>query len=87
MSRVNLADLTPPAKTEPARASRAQTQERPVRKQMSLYLPYFAWRRIRRLAFEEERSIHSLVLEGLDLLLAQRGQPSIADLVRKGERG
>jgi len=54
---------------------------------MSLYLPYFAWRRIRRLAFEEERSIHSLVLEGLDLLLAQRGQPSIADLVRKGERG
>ncbi len=74
MSRVHLAALTtPPSLQAEERAASPRTS--PARKQLSLYLPVPAWRQVRKVAYEEERSIHSCVLEGLGLLLAQRGLP------------
>ena len=80
MSRVNLADLTPQPATPAAPAKSKSSLSRRKRKQMSLYLSIAVWRQIRKLAFEEERSIHSCILEALDLLFAHRGLPSSADL-------
>ena len=86
MSRVNLAALTPPPtrQLEPERENVGQRPS-PARKQLSLYLPVPAWRQVRKVAYEEERSIHSCVLEGLDLLFAQRGLPPLAELVEELE--
>ena len=85
MSRVNLAALTPPPSRQTEQGDAGQ---RPSldRKQLSLYLPVPAWRQVRKVAYEEERSIHSCVLEGLDLLFARRGLPPVADLVERREK-
>ena len=85
MSRVNLAALTPPPAQKPEQKDVGQRSSS-ARKQLSLYLPVAAWRQVRKVAYEEERSIHSCVLEGLDLLFAQRGLPPIAELGQGGEQ-
>ena len=85
MSRVNLAALTPPPSRETEQEDAGQRSS-PDGKQLSLYLPVPAWRQVRKVAYEEERSIHSCVLEGLDLLFAQRRLPPLADLVERKEK-
>ena len=52
-------------------------------KQLTLYLPHPVYRLLRELAFHEERRMHSLVMEGLDRLFADRGVASIAELTRE----
>lgn len=85
MSRVNLPALTrtPFRQTEQVDAGQ---RSRPDRKQLSLCLPVLAGRPIRKVAHEKERSIHGCVLEGLDLLFAQRGLAPLADLVEEREK-
>ena len=53
---------------------------RPNVKQQALYLKNPVHRQLRVLAFEEEKKMHDLCMEALDLLFANRGLPSIEEL-------
>ena len=55
---------------------------RPGKRQVSVYLPIPVHEYLRRLAFESRRSIHSILQEGLDRLLADHGN-STARLVEE----
>ena len=60
----------------PAVANKA----RPSKRQLSVYLPIPVHEHLRRLAFESRRSIHSILMEGLDKVLAEHGT-SVSRLV------
>ncbi len=51
-------------------------------KQQSLYLEEAAYEQLRELSFHERKPMHSLVLEGLDLLFKKRGLKSLAQLTK-----
>lgn len=51
-------------------------------KQVAVYLPPAVHDQIRELAFHERAKIHSLILEGLDLLFKKRGLKSIDQLMK-----
>ncbi len=51
-------------------------------KQLTLYLPHPIYKQLRELAFHEEKRMHSLLMEGLDRVFADRGAPSIEQLTR-----
>ena len=55
--------------------------KRPKRdvKQQTLYLKPNIHKRLKLLAFEEEKKSHDLLLEALDLLFMSRGLPGIGD--------
>ena len=46
------------------------------------YLPQPVHEQLRRLAFEERAKMHDYLMEGLDLVFARRGLPSIKELKR-----
>ena len=48
--------------------------------QQTAYLPVPVYKQIRRLAFEENTKMHSLLMEGLDRVFKDRGLPSMAEL-------
>ena len=52
-------------------------------KQLSVYLEPAVYDQLRDLAYSERTKIHSLMLEGLDLLFRERGARTIADLERQ----
>lgn len=52
-------------------------------KQLSVYLDPAVYDQLRDIAYAERAKIHSLMLEGLDLLFRDRGARSIEDLERK----
>lgn len=52
-------------------------------KQLTLYLPHPVYRQLRELAFHEEKRMHSLLMEGLDRVFADRGVRSIEQLTSK----
>ena len=52
-------------------------------KQLTLYLPHPVYRQLRELAFHEEKRMHSLLMEGLDRVFADRGARPIQQLTRK----
>ncbi len=82
-----VADTPParPAKPKPADTAK-QGPMRENRQQVSLYLPFAVHSQLNRLVLElTERSgqkvkVHDLLLEGVDMVLAKYGKPSIADL-------
>ncbi len=49
----------------------------------SLYLPEGVYEALRKIAFEERRKIHDLVLEGVDAILQKRGYPTVETLKTK----
>lgn len=49
-------------------------------KQHTAYLPEAVHEQLRKLAFEENRKIHSYLMEGLDLVFADRGLAAIKEL-------
>ena len=53
--------------------------EKSVIKQTA-YLPQLVHEQLRRLAFEERAKMHDYLMEGLDLVFAKRGLPSIDEL-------
>src|SRR5277367_869691 len=81
----------PPAVSSPK--SPRVSQETPVKtagkrpgvKQQTVYLPDKVHEQLRRLAFEERAKMHEYLLEGLDLVFAKRGLPSISELQSQGE--
>ena len=74
--------------TKPTRSSAAQVRSEPESKatlkerakQLSVYLEPAVYDQLRDIAYTERSKIHSLMLEGLDLLFRDRGARSIADL-------
>ena len=65
---------------EDARAIRKPIGKRRRVTQQTAYLPVPVYDQIRRLAFEENTKMHSLLMEGLDRVFKDRGLPSIAEL-------
>ena len=73
------------ASERPPRLSEATVppnKTRPGKRQVSVYLPIPVHEYLRRLAFESRRSIHSILMEGLDSVLAEHGT-SAARLVEE----
>ena len=52
-------------------------------KQQTAYLALPVYEQVRRLAFEENTKMHTLLMEGLDRVFKDRGLPSIAELTDK----
>jgi hypothetical protein len=50
----------------------------------SIYVPKVAYRKIREIAVTRDAKPHDIIMEGIDLVLAKYGHPSIADL-KKGK--
>ena len=64
-----------------AAAGAARTQiERPPIIHSSLYLPEAVYESLRKIAFEERRKIHDIVLEAIIAALRRRGYPSVEKL-------
>jgi hypothetical protein len=53
------------------------------KQQLPTYLPHAAYEQLRKLAFDERVSMNALVLEGIDLLFAKRGLPSLSELAKR----
>jgi hypothetical protein len=63
-------------------------RKRPGVKQQTAYLPDPVHEQLRRLAFEEKGTkMHDYLMEGLDLVFAKRGLPSIGELLGEGKKG
>jgi len=73
--------------TKPAEAvqEKQAPDKRPPTKQSTLYLTHPVRRQIGRLAADEDKKQHTLFLEAIDLLFADRGLPSIAELEEEEE--
>lgn len=74
---------------QPPSASLAETtpatpSKRTGVKQQTAYLPDSVHEQLRRLAFEERAKMHDYLMEGLDLVFAKRGLPSIGELLNEG---
>lgn len=63
-------------------ATASPNKARPGKRQLSVYLPIPVHEHLRRLAFESRRSIHSILMEGLDKVLAEHGT-SVSRLVEE----
>lgn len=81
-----LPTTTSPTSTATKKRASASTRDevkpkrRPNLKQPALYLKIPVHRQLRILAFEEEKKMHDLFLEAIDLLFAERGLPSISEI-------
>ena len=51
----------------------------------SIYVPKAAYRKIREIANTEDRKPHDVIMEGVDLVLAKYGFPSLAEF-KKGKK-
>ena len=84
--RPNLATL--PSKTAETRDEAVQATEEPTKTakrfpnkvQATLYLDKPVHKALKLLAVEHETSVHSLVMEGIDMVLQQYGSKPIAQL-------
>lgn len=75
----------PPPEAVPApEQTRSSGGQRAHVKQLTLYLPHPIYKQLRELAFHEEKRMHSLLMEGLGRVFADRGTPSIEQLTRSG---
>jgi hypothetical protein len=75
-----------PVGKESAVAKLASRWTRPDIKHTSVYLPDAAYEALRKVAFDERRKIHDLLIEGVELALKKRGYPALADMKAKWQR-
>jgi hypothetical protein len=75
-----------PAGKESAAAKPAGRWTRADIKHTSVYLPEAAYEALRRVAFDERRKIHDLLIEGVELVLKKRGYHTLADMKAKWQR-
>ena len=83
------AKATMPDKGE-SKVESAASAEKPVTyakaknlKQSTLYLPPSVHRKLRQLALDEDKKLHDLLLEAVDLLFAEYSLPPISELTKK----
>lgn len=50
---------------------------------LTVYVPHAASKRLRLMCVEHERDLNSYLREGLDMVLAKYGQPSLAEFGKK----
>ena len=65
--------------------SPAKSPARPRKRQVSVYLPIPVHERLRLMAFESRRSMHSILMEGLDKILREHGT-SVQELIDEDQR-
>jgi hypothetical protein len=63
----------------------AKPKGRPDVQHTSIYVPKVAYRKIREIANTEDRKPHDVIMEGVDLVLAKYGYPSLAEF-KKGKK-
>lgn len=76
-------ELIQPTPTPTAPPPPAATKARREREHTSLYLNKKVLRAIKEIALQYDRKPHDLYLEGINLMLAHYGKPSIEDLSRE----
>ena len=88
MTIASISEETDEPAAKPVQNLPTAAQDRPVGqrahvKQLTVYLPHSIYKQLRELAFHEEKRMHSLLMEGLDRVFADRGGPSIEQLTRE----
>jgi hypothetical protein len=68
----------PTAAAVPAPPPARRRAPRPDVQHTSVYIPREAFERLREIAFTERCKIHDLIMQGLDLVIAERGHPERA---------
>lgn len=80
-------DLSPPAPAQGGKVAEASPPQavpakprapRPDVQHTSVYIPRAAYERLREIAFSERCKIHDLLMQGIDLVIAERGHPERA---------
>ena len=56
---------------------------KPAKKQIALRVPIPVWRVFRRIAYEEERTIQSILMEGVEWVLGKYGLPTADEITRE----
>jgi hypothetical protein len=82
---VAMQGVDPTAPAAPAPKPAAKPKARPDVQHTSIYVPKVAYRKIREIANTEDRKPHDVIMEGVDLLLAKYGFPSLAEF-KKGKK-
>lgn len=67
-----------PAAPEPAPPPRAAGIEK-----LTVYVPRAAAKRLKQMALDHDRRVNDFLQEGVDLMLAHYGQPSLAEFEKK----
>jgi hypothetical protein len=78
-------DLQPDATLAATETNVPQAQETTKATEVhhtSIYLPKVAYRRIREIAAARDVRPHDIIVEGVDMVLAKHGYPSVAELKR-----
>ncbi len=68
----------PPAAAAPPPAGKVAAVEK-----LTVYVPKAAAKRLRQMALDHERRVNDFLQEGVDLMLAKYGQPSLSDFEGK----
>ena len=63
---------------QPVPAAKVATVEK-----LTVYVPKAAAKRLKQLALDHDRRVNDFLQEGVDLMLAKYGQPSLADFEQK----
>ena len=91
-------EITPPASETPKVVSLESRAEAPAKtappkpkarheiQHTSIYVPKGAYRKIREIALTGDRKPHDVIMEGIDLVLAKYGFPSLADFKKGRDR-
>jgi hypothetical protein len=79
-SVVDSLDLTEAPAPAPPSVNVIPFKHKPEVHHTSIYVPKAAYRKIREIAVTRDAKPHDIIMEGIDLVLAKYGHPSIADL-------
>jgi len=75
--------MTKSSRSRTAHSRAAPRRQRPDIVHTSLYLPAAAYHALRKIAFQEDRKVHDIVVDGINAALAKRGYPSVGEFKAK----
>lgn len=74
-----MSGLLPPEAEDNGKLVALPTVAKTVNEKATVYLPKPAIKRIKQMALDQDKRINDLLQEGIDLMLAKYGQPSIEE--------
>jgi hypothetical protein len=74
-----------PVPVAPPPKPAVKSKSRPEVQHTSIYVPKLAYRKIREIANTEDRKPHDVIMQGVDMVLAKYGFPSLAEF-KKGRK-
>lgn len=77
------AESPAPPEVTAAPASPDPAGKAAVVEKLTVYVPKVAARRLRQMALDHDRRVNDFLQEGVDLMLAKYGQPSLSDFEGK----